>query len=175
MQVNQIFQAAYVVDNLEEAMDKWRRVANGCLGPFFVMRECRPDTFTYHGKVKESELLADIAFAQAGKVNIELIQPRSSGPDFYRETAPLGGTGYHHQAYFSDDLDAEKARFAAMGVEIGAEGQFGTLRYIYFDTRPLIGCVTEVFARDAAMEGLFKTIADAAIDWDGTDPVRLVG
>lgn len=34
--------------------------------------------------------------------------------------------------------------------------------------------MTEVMEHDEATEGMFAMIAEAAIDWDGSDPIRLV-
>jgi len=128
----------------------------------------------YRGQPTEG-FLADMALCQAGPVQIELIQPRSSGPNVYRDSVPVGSDGYHHFAYFTDDLDAEFARFSTMGVEVAAQATFAALRFAYFDTRDLVGCMTEVLEHDAELEGIFKMVADAAVGWDGSDPVRIVG
>lgn len=167
-----IFQAAYVVDDLDEAMDRWRRAMK--VGPFFVMRDCAPENVRYRGR-PSTDLLADFAFCQAGGLQIELIQPRSSGADVYRDTVPVGVDAYHHHAYFAPDLDAETARFADMGVEVAMEGTFGALRFAYFDTYHLLGFMTEVLQPDPDIEAMFTMIAEASIDWDGSDPVRTLG
>ncbi len=166
---NQIFQAAYVVEDLDAAMDNWMRVAQ--IGPFFVLPDCAPDVI-YRGQ--PGELLADVAFCQAGSTMIELIKVKSDGPNHYRDTVPKGTDAYHHQGYFTDDFDAEVARFAAMGVEAACLGQFETTRYAYFDTTHLVGCMTEVLERDPLILDMFKKVADAAENWDGSDPVRMI-
>lgn len=171
-QNSEIFQAAYVVDDLDTAIDGWRQVAN--LGPFFVMRDACPDTFFYRDKPAEG-FLSDLAFVQAGPVQIELIQPKSSSPNLYRDIVPAGTDAYHHQAYWHDDLDAEIARFADLGVEVAAHGTAGSMRFAYFDTRHLVGCITEVLERDAGMAAMMQGFADAAVNWDGSDPVRVLG
>ena len=58
---------------------------------------------------------------------------------------------------------------------MAVEATFGPMRYAYFDTRHLIGCMTEVMEHDENVEGMFAMIAEAAKDWDGSDPVRMVG
>jgi hypothetical protein len=167
---NKVIQAGYVVDDLEAAIERWMKVTN--IGPFYIQRDCAPANVIYRGQ--PGELLMDLAFCQAGPVQVELIHPRSKGPNVYRDGVPAGTQGYHHQCYFTDDLDGEFARFAAMGVEVGYQATFGDLHYAYFDTRHLIGCMTEVMEREANVVGLFQMIADASIDWDGKDPVRFV-
>ena len=168
----EIMQAAYVVDDLDVAIDNWRRVAD--IGPFFVMRDNSLDDLIYRGQPSKG-FRSNFAMCQAGPLQLELIQVLSSGPNVYRDSVPAGTDAYHHQAYIAEDLDVELARFAAMGVDVAARGSFGTLRFAYFDTRHLVGCMTEVLERDPVIEGMNKMVADAAIDWDGSDPVRSFG
>ena len=59
------------------------------------------------------------ALAQAGDMQIELIQPTGNSPSAYRDTVPMGRSGFHH-----------------------------------------------------IVRSVFDTVADAAIGWDGSDPVR---
>ena len=171
IKTNNIHQAAYVVNNIDRAIDHWIRTAN--VGPFYVMRDCTPENVVYRGEPSEG-FMCDVAFAQAGPVQIELVQVKSPGPNIYRDTVPFGKEAYHHQAYFADDLDAEVDRFAAMGVEVGTRANFGAVQYAFFDTTHLIGCMTEVLQNDAGLKALFKSIAEASIDWTGSDPVRVV-
>jgi hypothetical protein len=171
IKTNKVIQAAYVVDNLDAAIERWMKTAN--IGPFYIMRNSAPENVIYRGK--PGEMVMDIAFCQAGPLQVELIQPKSHGPNVYRDAVPVGTEAYHHQCYFTDDFDAELARFAAMGVEVGVQATSGVMRFAYFDTRHLIGCMTEVLEHDPGVEGMFQMIADAAVSWDGSDPVRLIG
>lgn len=168
---NEVMQAAYVVDDLDAAIEGWRKTTP--IGPFFVIRNASPENFQYRGK--PARLVMDLAFAQAGPIQVELIQPKSAGPDVYSDTAPNKGQVYHHQCYITDDLDAEFARFAAMGIEVAQQADTGGIQFAYFDTRHLIGCMTEVGQRSAAYEDMCIMIADGAVDWDGSTPVRVIG
>jgi hypothetical protein len=166
-----IIQSAFVVDDIQEAMCRWLKTAN--IGPFYLMKNCKPDNVLYRGR--PSELVMDVAFCQAGPTQIELIQPKTNGANVYRDSVPSGVQAYHHICYVTDDLDAEYTHFANLGAEPATEAIFGAMRYAYWDTRALIGCMTEVMERDAAVEGMFRMIAEASIDWDGRDPIRLIG
>lgn len=166
-----ITQAAFVVNDLRAAIDRWMTSSN--IGPFYIMENCQPENVLYRGQ--PGELVMDLAFCQAGPVQIELIQPKSAGPNMYRDSFPDGGEGFHHICYFTEDLDVDLAHYAAQGVEVAVQATFGSLRFAYFDTRHLIGCMTEVMQHDEAVEGMFAMIAAAAVDWDGSDPVRMVG
>lgn len=168
---NEIMQAAYVVEDMDAAIDGWRKTTP--IGPFFVIRNASPENFQYRGK--PAKLVMDLAFAQAGPIQIELIQPKSAGPNVFSDSAPIKGQFYHHQCYITDDLDAEFARFAAMGIAVAQQADTGGVRFAYFDTRHLIGCMTEVIQRGDAYEAMCTMIADAAVDWDGSDPVRMMG
>lgn len=167
----EVMQMAFIVPDLDSAMVRWLKMQQ--TGPFFVIRDANPDGFRYRGK--PAEILMDIALCQAGPVQIELIQPKSAGPNVYSDMASLGTEFFHHQCYLTDDIEAERANYAAMGIEVGQEADTGGIHFMYFDTRKLIGCMTEVVQRNEVMEGMCKMIADAAVGWDGTDPIRTMG
>lgn len=167
----EVMQAAYVVDDLDAAIEGWLKMAQ--TGPFFVIRNAAPENFRYRGEA--AEIVMDIAFCQAGPIQVELIQPKSTGPNVYRDMARAEAQFYHHQCYITDDLEAECKRFAAMGIEVAQEADTGGVQFAYFDTRHLIGCMTEVVQRGEAMDGLCNMIADAAADWDGSNPIRMLG
>lgn len=164
----EVMQAAYVVDDLDSAIESWLKMEQ--TGPFFVLYNASPANFSYRGK--PTEILMDIAICQAGPIQLELIRPKSTGPNVFRDMGPAGKPFYHHQCYITDDIEAERARFAAMGIEVGQEADSAGVHFAYFDTRKLIGCMTEVVQRSEGFEGMCKMIADAAVDWDGSNPIR---
>lgn len=170
-QTNRIIQSAFVVHDLRTAIDRWMKTAN--IGPFYIMENISPENVRYRGR--PAPLTMDLAFCQAGGVQVELIQVKSDGPNVYRDSVPAGTDAYHHICYFTHDLAADYAHYKALGADVAVEATFGPMRYAYFDTRHLIGCMTEVMEHDENVEGVFAMIADAAKDWDGSDPVRMVG
>lgn len=165
---NEVMQAAFVVDDLDAAIERWMTTIQ--TGPFFVLRDASPENFIYRGK--PAKIVMDIAICQAGPIQVELIKPKSAGPNIYTDMVPAGAQVYHHQCYVTDDLEAERARFAAMDVELAQEADTGGIRFAYFDTRKRIGCMSEVVQRSEGFDDLSKMIADAAVDWDGANPVR---
>ena len=42
------------------------------------------------------------AFAQAGPMQIELIEQHTDGPSVYRDMFPAGTGGFHHLCYWAD-------------------------------------------------------------------------
>ena len=80
-------QSAWVVDDLDAAVDAWLKVG---IGPFFFV-EYTPDLFedsTYRGT--PSPISMKIALAQAGDMQIELIEPTGEQANIYRDTVPEG-------------------------------------------------------------------------------------
>ena len=80
-------QSAWVVDDLDAAVDAWLKVG---IGPFFYV-EYTPELFeesTYRGS--PSPISMKIALAQAGDMQIELIEPTGEQSNIYRDTVPAG-------------------------------------------------------------------------------------
>ena len=54
------------------------------------------------------------------------------------------------------------------------ESALGGVRVVYLDTRSTTGLMTELVQRNPLFDGLRALVAQAAVDWDGTDPVRTI-
>jgi methylmalonyl-CoA/ethylmalonyl-CoA epimerase len=107
-------------------------------------------------------------------MQIELIEQHSSGPSVYRDMFPAGHEGFHHLCSFTDDIDGESERYRRIGVDLIATGLVGDVRFSYFDTRPGLGCITELIERRDAVTELFDKVAKAADGWDGREPIRFL-
>jgi hypothetical protein len=161
-------QTAWVVEDIDRTMEHF--IATLAIGPFFVMRHVKNET-EYQGRPVIPEI--SIALAQSGSMQIELIQQHDDTASPYRDVPP-GLATMHHIGGITADLDADLERFAAQGVEVVYRGTFGATRTAYMDTRPSIGCMTELSELGDDVRDLLTMIADAAADWDGTDPVRII-
>ena len=164
-------QSAWVVDDIDAAVQAWLTVG---IGPFFMV-EYTPDLFensTYRGS--PSPISMKIALAQAGDIQIELIQPTGEQKNIYRDTVPAGTTAFHHLCYWTQDLQAEVASLVAQGYEVAASGQVagGGATFAYVDTSPVLGHMTELLTYSDDIKGLFDMVAAASVDWDGSDPIR---
>ena len=164
-----IFQNAWVVDDFEATAMKWVREMG--VGPFYVS-EYTPELFTnvtYRGE--PAELAMFVAIAQAGPIQIELIQPtveRSA----YRDSVTAGADGFHHMCVWTHDFQADTEYFEALGYPTATSGTAGDIQFAYYDTRPLLGCMLEVVNQSAGLLERFAMIAEAAQEWDGKDPIR---
>lgn len=167
---NQFFQAAWVVNDLEEAMQRW--IATARVGPFFVNAHVGVENTRYRGEPMPIDFSG--ALAQAGPIQIELIQQHGDTPSAYRDTFSAGEEGFHHVCGYIEDFDAEVAQYSRLGSPLAFEGSFGDMRFGYVDTRESLGFMTEIIEDRASIREYFKMIADAAIDWDGEDPIRTV-
>lgn len=164
-----IFQNAWVVDDIEIACKKW--IDDMGVGPFFLT-DYTEDTFediTYRGK--PANLAMRIAIAQAGNVQIELIEPITA-ECAYRDSVPEGEMGFHHMCVWTHDFSADVEYMASKGYAAANTGKVGAVEFAYFDTRPLMGCMLEVVTKNDATVQRFADIAAAAENWDGTDPIR---
>jgi len=162
-------QSCFVVPDLEAGMHQWLATAD--VGPFIVMSHVVPENGLYRGKPAHLEM--SCAFAQAGPMQIELIQQHSDDPSVYRDVYAAGEGGFHHLCYWADGtIDDECEYFARRGVEAGYLASFGPLNFGYFDARAQLGCFIEVLEQEPGTVALFQSIADAAKDWDGSDPIR---
>jgi len=164
------FQMGWVVDDVDRAMEQWLKTTE--IGPFYVMRHLQLP-ITHRGK--PSELDFSIAMGQVGGMMVELIQQHNDAGSAYRDAVPPGTDAMHHVCAITEDLDADLAHFKRLGLEVAHEGSFGPLRFVYVDTRPTIGCMTELLPPDEANDALFAQVAKAGAEWDGvTDPIRTV-
>ena len=170
-----IRQIAFVVHDVERALRYWTETLG--IGPFFVLRKLTPDTFRYRGAPSPPPTLT-IAFGNSGDVQVELIQQHDDRPSAYRDFLASGREGLQHVSSWLTraEYDATYARLVARGVPVAHEGAMagGGVRFAYFATDGAPGGIMYEIADVAEpnVYPLMQMIADAARDWDGTDPVR---
>lgn len=167
-QYNQI---AWVVDDLDEAVRQWRETT--AIGPFFVGEHVGGifTEATHRGSPVEVDISA--AIAQAGPVQIELIKQHGGAASPYRDVYAEGESGLHHICSFVDDVEAECRNYQEQGFEVVMTAVVaGQTPVAYVDTRPMIGCMTELMGRCGLAVEMFAATAAVAADWDGSDPVR---
>ena len=162
-------QAAWVVDDLDAAIQRWLETTS--VGPFFVIRNVET-TVDHRGRPSTVEF--SFALGQSGGMQIELIEQHNNAGSAYRDSAPGGSPALHHVCALVDDVAAERERFRQLGIEVAHEGTFGPnqMEFIYYDTREQIGCMTELLGPDDANLKMMERIAAAGAEWDGSDPVR---
>ncbi len=162
-------QQGYIVPDLDAGVAHW--AARG-IGPFLVIPSVRI-AGAHYGRGTMTHITA--AFAMSGDQQIELIQPHEdTGPNIYSDYLaehPQGGM--QHLAAWSDDVEGDLARITEAGVDyVLAQRHYGTHAYIDLMDSP--GVMIQLMPTHQRYLDLFEKAAQAAVDWDGSDPARPV-
>jgi hypothetical protein len=115
-----------------------------------------------------------IAAAQAGPVQIELVHQFCDRPSIYREVFPTDGNGLHQLCTVTSDFEGKKAHYERLGYEIAGEIAAHGHRVAYVDTVSDFGFFTEVVANNTEFLAQLAEVSRLSADWDGTDPVRIL-
>ena len=160
-----IAQFAYVVEDAERDMLRYTEQLG--LGPWFVRGPWQPPSGRYRGQPTTPTLTVARAFA--GHAMVELIQQHDDVPSVFRERGP----GFHHWGIVTSSFDEDVARYAAAGYEEAFSDVLASgARVLYVDaTRDLPGMI-ELVEHTEAQERVYTQIYEAAVGWDGRDPIR---
>ena len=169
----EIRQVAYLVPDIEAAMRYWADVLG--VGPWFYNPKVPIENYAYRGQRYEPH--NSVALANAGGLQIELLQTRNDVPSMYRDFLQAGLAGMQHFAYWTESFDADLARAEANGFKVCMSGEVGENgRFVYFEAAggdsAWPGTVVELSEVAGPKGRLFKLIREAAVNWDGADPVR---
>lgn len=163
------FQLGFVVDDLIATATNWLTAFG--VGPFHVLPHLRTDC-TYRGE--PSVLDFQVAVAQAGPVQIELLQQFDDRPSVLRDLVAQGEQGFHQICTVTPDYEGKKSHYEALGYEQRCEIITAEHRVAYFDTVDDFGFFTEVVAETPKFLAQLAEIAQTCAQWDGTDPVRIL-
>jgi hypothetical protein len=164
------FQLGHVVDDVVTSARRWAEVFG--VGPFHVLPVVEQIMTLRDGG--KQPLRVQVAVAQAGPVQIELIQQHCDTPSIYREWSRGGTSAFHQLATVTNDYDAKTAHLRSLGYPVAAESAGGGLRVAYVDTVDAFGFYTEVVEGTAGFLDQLAAIAATCAAWDGRDPVRLL-
>lgn len=135
-----IVQMGYVVPDLQAAIERWSGILG--IGPFTVSSEIVIDEPRYRGAPTDVDLV--IGIAQAGHLQVELIQQRNDVPSCYRDLFPADRGGLHHVAVRTGDFHGQVARYEAMGCAIAFCGRHRGRHFAYMDTSAQLGIMVEL-------------------------------
>ena len=170
----EIRQNGYVVRNIQAALRHWTTVLG--VGPFYYLEQVTIENFHYNGAPTSAEM--SVALANSGPLQIELIQQRNDAPSMVRDFLQAGREGLQHVAYWMDTpakMDAALKKADELGYAVGQSGTIGENgRFAYLKTEAHPGTVVELSEVCGWKAKLFQQIADAAKEWDGSDPIRRV-
>jgi len=159
-----IFQNAYIVEDLDDAINDWASRMN--TGPFCKFPESRPIQAEYRGRPQSIAYQAAIGYT--GDLQIELIKPLGSNPSIYREWLDAGRVDVQHHCVLTDNMDAARADLEQRGA---TQAQWARLHdgseVAYFDLGDARRPMLEVALLSSRITAIFARVKDAARNWDG--------
>lgn len=168
-EIGTICQMAYVVENLDKAIDWW--IEKTGVGPWFVLPSFGGEGHVYRGAPCTSNVA--IAMSFAGSMNIELLQPLDNEPSVYKETIDRVGYGFHHFGIARDDIEEEVARRIARGEVLAHRAPVPTGGSVaYFEGGEGAPGFVELIPATSGMDDGFTRFWEQTQDWDGKDPRR---
>jgi catechol 2,3-dioxygenase-like lactoylglutathione lyase family enzyme len=160
--VGRLNQIAYMVPDLDAAIDWWTQVMG--VGPFFVFPGFDMVRSDYRGMNHKVEFGAAVTYS--GDLMVELIEPR--GPSIFQEFLADGRTGIHHLCAFADSMEETQAWVESKGGKRLQGAAFADGSEIaYFAMNENESVILEVGVLKPEVVGLFDAIQAAAADWDG--------
>lgn len=162
----------YIVDNLDQTLE--RLVKMGA-GPFFLVRSVPLDSVSSGGAPAVFDHAS--AFGWFGAVPIEVMQLNRCEPEAvakgFAGTAPF----LHHVAWAlpAEDVQPARDQLAADGLPAYVNATLGDINFTYHDGSSIFGHHLEIHTDSPGFRDHFTNIRTASIDWDGSDPVRVVG
>lgn len=169
-----VVQVASTCEDIHESMARLTRELG--IGPWFLLEHFPFKSLKVRGKPDSLDLT--LALACSGHTQLELIQQNDARPSPYRDVVARRGHGFHHWAIGAQPAryDEVIAQYLARGYELAMDAVVGIGgRAAYIDTFDALGGYIEVIEMLPVVEGLFNTIYQASVGWDGRDPVRRPG
>lgn len=165
-----LLQLGFVVDDLFDGAARWARVFG--VGPFHVLPRSEQPC-TYRGV--ETGVNVQIAVAQAGPAQIELIRQYCDRPSVYRELAASRPCGFHQLCTVTRDYEGKRGYYEELGYALVSEMVSDGQHVAYYDTVADFGFYTEVVEETSTFLGHLTNISKTCAEWDGrTDPVRIL-
>ena len=139
----QVFQIAFVMRDLDAALERYTRVLGGAPWRIFTFSSAIHGEVAYRGE--PADFSVQLAL-NGTSPQYELIAPQS-GRGVHAEWLEEHGEGFHHVGVIVESLDTAVDRMATAGYEAVQTGSgFGAAgdgRYAYFDTARDLGCLVE--------------------------------
>ncbi len=160
-------QVAYAVDDVELAAASFAQRFGA--GPFFV-RHHPPFDATHDGG--PAIFNHSSAYGQWGDLQVEMVQLGECSPASLQRSVGTAA-GLHHMAHFVESLPAEQARLESLGMPCVMHATTPSgLQFAFHDGRAELGYLVELYEPADSVLRLYRKVREAAVGWDGHDPVR---
>ena len=165
-----IRQIGYVVSDIDRAIGSWLEIG---VGPWFVMRSLTIPA-VYRGE--PCEIVQSLALSQSGELQVELIQQENDTPSIFTEFLSSKGEGFHQLAYWTEDFETtmEAVRGAEWPIVWSGGSDLG-VQFAYMQPAGGPAEVIEVSEYNEVTSGMATFVRDEAQNWDGSDPIRVLG
>ena len=161
-------QMGFVVRDIDKAMRHWVEVCG--VGPWFVAEKLPLDGFWY--KEQPYDIHLTVALANSGDVQLELIEQRDATPSMYRDFLGAGHEGLQHWSSWPENYHELLERAVKNGWTIGQRGETPRGPFVYFLNEGYPGTVIEMAELTPTRRRIFDAVRAAAVDWQGSDPIR---
>ena len=161
-------QIAYAVPDAHRAAMRW--ASDFGAGPFFLRSHIPVSDVVYRGRPARFDHSS--AYGQWGDIMVELVQDHDTAPSVVRERYAAEESGLHHLAFMVDDLDIATAQLASFGFDVAMTARSSTTRFYFIDAVDELGHMIELYQRSDHLLQFYAKVRDAALDWDGSSPVR---
>lgn len=142
-------------------------------GPFFVADNIPLRSCLHRGR--PSHLDHSSAYGQWGSMMVEFVQQNDSGPSVFRDMFGKDREGFHHVALIVDDLAQSQAAMEAAGFPTALDAAMEDgFRFLMMDALDRHGHMIELYQAVPKLVAFYDFIRDAAIGFDGSDPVRTI-
>jgi len=164
-------QIAYAVTDVRTAAHLWAE-RHGA-GPFFVVEHIALSSVRYRGGSASFDHSS--AYGQWGPVMVELMCDHTLGPSPVADVVGVGGTGLHHVAHMVRDLDEAGRHLEHLGWPEALHATTAAgMAFAFHDAVNSLGHMIEIYESVPRLMAFYAMVAAAAVDWDGTHPVRSV-
>lgn len=166
--IGPVMQIAFCPKDFDSALSHWTQVMG--VGPFFMLKDIALEGLSYRGQ--PSEFRFSIAIAYWGDMQVELIRRENDAPSIYDGTPE----GLHHTCILTGDIDSAREKALAAGADLLVEAKVGEDgAVIYVDTHGGPGSIVEILQPATGGLGFFEMVKAASVDWDGSEPLRVIG
>ena len=156
-------QIAYLVDDIRQSSEQWTAVHG--VGPFFAIDHIAVRDVSCLGEPVEFDHSS--AYGQWGPIMVELVCDH--GGLF------AGHRGVHHIAHLVPNLAAAQRWCTDNGFPEAMHATTATgMPFAFHDATATLGHYIELYEPNARILAFYKMVADAAREWDGTEPVRTI-
>jgi hypothetical protein len=166
-----IVQIAYHVTDIHQAALKMVDTLGA--GPFFISENILLSAATHRGEA--TDFIHSSAYGQWGAVMVELVKQEDDEIKTpFRDMYQKDQEGLHHTAIIVDHFDDTVAHFQKQGLELATRcfTKSGNVEFGFIDATATMGHMIEIYEGSDPLLGFYQLVRSAAVDWDGSDPLR---